>query len=197
LTNGVRSPAEVNFRDAFVRWQCRARQLAMREAGGKPDGSAIAAASLADESDPVAYIVTVLPRAPEYSAVPEMMQMYRGTNDPAERRGQALRYFSAGYYQYAWKFAGALTATFAPGSAVSRRLLAAGRCVLGFNAFAQRFDLICAVRLAQAGANVREATFWHNLLFNPGLRSDSDILVFEPEWASCKANPAPPETVAR
>ncbi|MDE0305885.1 MAG: hypothetical protein OXI87_13560 [Albidovulum sp.] len=184
------------MREAFIRWQCRARQLAMRESGGKPDGSAIASARLLPETESFAEIITVLPRSPDFSVVPEMKHMFQRTNDPAERRENALRFFAAGYYQNARKFTGALTATFGPGSKVSRRLLAVGRCALSFEAFAQRFDLACAVRSLPIGDALREATVWHNLLFNPGLRPNSDILVFEPDWASCRANPPPPRNVA-
>ena len=40
------SPEEMALRDSFLRWQCRVRQIAMREASGRPDDAVTPALTL-------------------------------------------------------------------------------------------------------------------------------------------------------
>ena len=174
--------ANEDLRDRFLRWQCRIRQIAMRSDEGRPSSGMTPVASAADGSAPDTRIVTVLCKRPEHSVTMELRHMARRTHDPAERRESALKLLSERYYQSASEFSDVLTATFAPDSGTAAMLLEHRECRLAFEQFSQGFDLHCAVRCLSPNNPLREATFWHNLLFNPRLAADCVILGFEPDW---------------
>ncbi|MFU1476744.1 hypothetical protein ACM25N_03160 [Roseovarius sp. C7] len=174
---------------AFLRWQCRVRQMAMRDQEGRPDDAITPAVYLAGESEPMGHIITLLNKSPGYSVTAELEYMAAKTNDPAQRRDQALQFLSAAYYQKAAEFSDILTATFPPGSEGAKTLHEAGQVTLVFEAFNQRFDLLCKVwRLADHNP-LYTATIAHNRMFNPGLPPGTEVLGFEPDWSSSNAEP--------
>ena len=181
--------ANAQLRDGFLRWQCRIRQIAMRSQGGRPSSGMTPSVSAADEGGASARIVTVLCKRPEHSATMELRHLARRTHDPAERREHALKFLAERYYQTASEFSDILTATFAPDSETAASLIEHRKCRLAFEQFSQRFDLHCAVRRLSRNNPLREATFWHNLLFNPRLAAESIILGFEPVWPKSEADP--------
>jgi len=176
---------------AFLRWQCRVRQLAMRNNAGRPDAAITPSVTLEGEHEKLGHIITVLSKAPAYSKTSELLHMARKTNDPAEQREQALRYFSAVYYQKSREFCDILTATFPPNSPSAAALRAGGRCTLTFEAYAQRYDLLCKVLPLGRRNPLYEATWWHNKLFNPSLHPETEILGFVPDWSASSADPMP------
>lgn len=177
------------LRDRFLRWQCRCRQIAMREAMGRPDDAITPALTLPGEAEPMGHVITVLNRAWAHSRTPELMHLFRQTNDSARRREKAIELFSAAYFQSASEFTDELTATFPPGSPGARRITDAGACRLDFAAYSQGFALETRVRRLDPGHPLHAATWWHNLLFNPDLPSDTVILAFKPDWAASSAAP--------
>lgn len=180
-----------SLRAAFMRWQCRVRQIMMREEMGRP-GPAITPAVTPDgASGSMGHIITVMIRNAAHDKTPELRHIVRRTNDPALRRDAALRLFSEFYYQKPEHFCDLLTATFPPASKGAEALLTAGGARLTFAAYSQRFDISCRVRALAATSPEWQATFWHNLLFNPALPSDTVILGFVPEWEHSSADPAP------
>ena len=178
------------LRHRFLGWQCRIRQIAMRNHGGRPtDGMTPLVAAVDGGNAPVTRIVTVLCKRPEHSVTMELRHLARRTHDPAERRESALKLFAERYYQGTREFSDTLAATF-PARSETAAVLAAGReCRLAFEQFSQRFDVHCTVRRLSPNNPLREATFWHNLLFNPRLSSDCIVLGFEPDWSKSKADP--------
>ncbi len=177
------------LRDAFLAWQCRVRQMAMRKNEGRPDKSIAPTVTLPGETEALGDIVTLLCKAPAFSVTPEMQHMVRQTHDPAQRREKAIQFFSATFYQKAREFSDILTSTFPPGSELAETILRAGGCALDFNAFGQTFRLACRpVRLARDG-QLYQATWWHNVLFNPNLHPDTVILGLEPDWTRSSADP--------
>jgi len=183
--------ANAALRDSFLRWQCRVRQMMMRDAAGRPGDGVTPSLTLAGAAAPMGHVITVLSKQPQFSKTPEMRQMARRTNDPALRRDAALTLFSETYYQKAAEFSDILTATFPPNSLGAQAIREAGRVTLGFAAYSQRYDLECRV-WALAGHNpLWQATYWHNLLFNPNLPADTAILGFEPDWSRSTAEPSP------
>lgn len=183
------SMSDSPLRMAFLRWQCRTRQIAMRENHGRPDDSMTPEVWLPDADEPMGHIITLLNKVPGHEVVPEMEHMARKTHDPAQRRENALRFLSATYYQKAGEFSDILTATFPPESPGAARLRAAETVRLVFDAYAQRFDLTCRVwRLTETNA-LHRATLAHNALFNPTLPPGTVVLGFEPDWAACSADP--------
>ena len=181
--------ANERMRDSFLRWQCRIRQIAMRSHDGRPSAGMTPLVSAADGSAPGARIITVLCKRPEHSVTMELRHMARRTHDPAERRESALKFFAERYYQTVNEFSDSLTASFPPDSGTAAALLSHRESRLAFEQFSQRFDLHCTVRRLSRNNPLREATFWHNLLFNPRLDADCIILGFEPDWPKSEAIP--------
>ena len=178
------------LRSAFLKWQCRVRQMAMREAEGRPDDAIMPGVILPGQDNALGQIITVMNKAPGFSQTAELTHMAAKTNDPAQRREQAIRFLSAGYYQKADEFSDILTSTFVPGSEGAAQIHEAGRCRLLFDAYAQQFDLDCKVwRLAPHNL-LHQATIAHNRLFNPALPPDTVVLGFEPDWAASSSDPA-------
>ena len=194
--------ANEELRDRFLHWQCRIRQIAMRSHEGRPTSGMAPLVSPAPGSapapgppqsaGPAVRVVTVLCRRPEHSATMELRHLARRTHDPAERREAALELLAERYYQAAREFSDTLTATFPPASGTAARLLAGRECRLDFEQFRQRYAVHCIVRRLSGNDPLREATFWHNLLFNPRLPADCLVLGFEPDWPRSSADPSVP-----
>lgn len=170
----------------FLRWQCRLRQIIMRDQGGRPDDGIMPVVTPAGAAAPLGRIVTVLCRTPARSTTMEFRHMVRRTQDPAQRRAAALTFLGERYYQDAGDFDPTLTASFAPDAATAAVLVAAGRATLAFDRYNQRFDLDCTVWRLTPTNPLFEATYWHNLLFNPNLPADTQVLGFEPAWGTAR-----------
>ena len=184
---GPNSEMNSSLRDTFMRWQCRVRQIAMREYSGQPDVSFTPSVYLKKSHQPLTKIITVLSKLPAHSKTPELRHIFKHTNDPAQRRGKALQFLSETYYQRHSEFADMLTATFIPNSVTAKIIESTAMCKLIFEAYCQRFELVCAVnRLNKSHANY-QATWWHNVLFNQNLDPETIILGFVPEWNSSSA----------
>ena len=183
------SVSDAPLKTAFLKWQCRVRQLGMRNNQGRPDDAICPALFLDGETDELGQIITILNKNSAASLVPEMLHIARQTNDPAQRRDKALQFLSATYFQKHTEFSDILTATFPAHSPGAEKILATRKCTLVFEAYAQRFDLVCKVwRLADHNA-LHQATMAHNQLFNPNLAADCIVLGFEPDWAASASVP--------
>ena len=178
----VKSPGNHALMEQFLRWQCRVRQLSMRENQGRPDDAVTPAVFLPDQSEPLGHIITVFSKWGAYSQTPEFKHMVKQTNDPAQRREKALTYFSATYFQKAREFSDTLSATFQPESVGAQQLMDAGRCSLLFEAYSQEYLLKCKVIKLSRQHPLYQSTWWHNTLFNPELHPETIILGFEPDW---------------
>ncbi len=177
------------LRLAFLKWQCRVRQIAMRDNFGRPDDAITPALFLGDDPEPLGHIITLLNKSPGYSVTPELNHMIAKTNDPAQRRDQAIRFFSATYYQKAAEFSDILTATFPPGSPGAQKIRESGAVRLVFDAYAQVFELRCKLWRLAPHNPLYQATVAHNTLFNPALHPDTEVLGFEPDWSASRSNP--------
>ena len=177
------------LRDAFLRWQCRVRQVMMRDEAGRPGDGIMPSVTLAGADAPLGHIITVMSKSPAHSKTPEMRHMATKTQDPAQIRESALKFFSEFYYQKGAEFSDILTATFPPESEGAQQIRRAETATLTFEAHAQRFDLTCRVWKLTAKNQLWQATYWHNRLFNPGLPETTVILGFEPDWDHSTATP--------
>jgi len=179
------------LRENFLRWQCRTRQMCVREREGRPDDSMMPAVYLPDTEDLFGHIITVMSKRAEYSKVPELQHMVKQTHDPASRRKKALTLLSETYYQKATEFSDVLTSTFSVDSKGAQALRQAKRCRLEFSAYRQSYQLDCKVWRLSQNNPLWQSTYWHNMLFNPSLPPDTVILGFEPDWSRCQADPSP------
>lgn len=182
-------PSGHPLRTRFFGWQCRLRQMAMRENQGRPDDGVMPAVMLPGEEAPLGHIITLINKTQAFDVTPELRHMARRTQEEAQRRDKALQFFSEAYYQKPETFSDGLTATFAPQSQGAALIKEASRCRLVFEAFSQRFDLDCGVLRLEPEDYLYQATWWHNLLFNPSLHPDTIILAFLPDWDSSGESP--------
>ncbi len=182
-------PAQAALRDRFLGWQCRLRQMAVRQAGGRPTSGMRPEVRLAAGAEPLGAITTLIVRREPREATAQFRHMVRKTQDPAERYDAALATLAAAYYQRPQEFSDELTALFGPAPDLADRLLAAGHCVLDFEQYSQRYRLPCAARKLGEAEPAFQATYWHNALFNPALPGGLRVLGFQPDWARAEAEP--------
>jgi hypothetical protein len=177
----------VSLKDEFLGWQCRLRQIAMRQDGGRPspgmrprllnrDGSEIASA----------LTVLLIPQDPTESTAFFRFQVTRSA-DPRELYERALTFLQSDYFQQPELFSDKVVAVLPAGSPLAAALTEKGRCVLAFAQFSQEYRLPCAVFELEPGEAAREAAIWHNRLFNPALPDTVHVLAFKPDWASAEA----------
>ena len=179
--------AAKTLRDDFLAWQCRIRQIAMRQDGGCPSPG-MRPRVLNTNGRELSPALTVLIIARDSSESTDFFRFQVMKNaDPRELYERALTYLQADYFQRPAEFGDLLTAALPPKSEVAATLIRDGRCVLEFDQFSQRYRLPCAAFETEAGEAIREATLWHNRLFNPSLPDDVLVLGFRPDWRSAEA----------
>jgi len=174
--------AAAALRDEFVAWQCRIRQRAMRQAGGRPSPG-MQPRALTASGDPLLPAVTVLlvESEPQDSTALFRFQCLK-TLDPVERYEKALEILCADYFQQPGNFSDVMTALFGPDSLIAARLLRDGRAILEFEEGPRAYRVPCAIAERAAGDSFHQATYWHNYLFNPNLPAGVRILSFTPDW---------------
>jgi hypothetical protein len=178
--------AAKTFRDDFLAWQCRIRQFAMRQDGGRPSpGMRPRVRDRSGQELSPALTVLIVPRDPAESTDFFRFQVLK-TADPRDLYERALTYLQADYFQRPGEFGDVLTAALPPNSELAAKLIGDGRCLLEFDQFSQRYRLPCAAFATDPGEAIREATLWHNRLFNPSLPDDVLVLGFRPDWRSAE-----------
>ena len=177
IPNNIPSPQE-----KFMKFQCRARQMIMRDNLGRPDDSITPTIYLKGNTKPITKIITLIHKLPEYSALSELMHIARKTNDPSQRRDQAVKLLSASYYQKHREFTDVLTATFAPNSNLAEILISVGSCRLLFDAYSHKFESNFTVNNLERSEFLFRSTIMHNQLFNPNLHPETIVLSFSPQW---------------
>jgi hypothetical protein len=187
---GKRNHAKA-LRDHFLDWQCRIRQAAMREDGGRPS-SGMRPRVLDASGDELSPELTVLmiPKEPEESTALFRHEVMR-TSDPRDVYERALTFLRADYFQHPDRFSDRLLTVLPADSALAGALCDRGGCILAFEQGRRRYSLPCSVREARNGSAAREAAIWHNRLFNPALPDTVHVLDFHPDWASAVADPWP------
>ena len=182
---------DTRLRDHFIGWQCRVRQHAMREYGGRPSPGMRPRVLTPDGVEVAPAITVVLMEAEPAESIARFRHVVRKTHDPETRHGDGVALLSAGYFQSSRRFTGVVTALFALESTTARSLAEAGCCVLEFEQFNQRYRLLCDVVDLAADDPAFDATFWHNSMFNPAMPGRVRILAFAPDWSQSTADPPP------
>jgi hypothetical protein len=182
--NSVDKQAARKLRDRFLAWQCRIRQEAVRQEGGRPS-SGMRPRVLDKKGNELAAALTVLlvPSDPEESTAFFRYQVMRSP-DPRETYARALGYLQADYFQKPKDFSDKLLAVLPSDSTLAEALIGDGACYLAFEQYQQSYRLPCAVRELKRGDAFREAAIWHNRLFNPALPDKVHIVAFKPDWSS-------------
>lgn len=183
-----KSPAE-NRRDDFLGWQCRIRQIAMRQDGGRPSPGMRPRVldALGHELSP-ALTVLIIPRDPTESTDFFRFQVLK-TSDPRDLYERSLGYLQADYFQKPERFGDLMTAVIPEASPLASHT--DGACVLEFDQFSQRYVVPCSASVLRADDPARQATLWHNRLFNPTLPDEIMVLGFRPDWKSAEVTLGP------
>jgi hypothetical protein len=175
----------------FLAWQCRIRQIAMRQDGGRPSPGMRPRVRDARGLEMAAGLtVLLLPVEPEEATAYFRFQVMR-TADPRDLYERALGYLQAEYFQSPASFSDRLLAVLPQGSAVAGALIEGGRCVLEFEQFSQAYRLPCTIAELPPGDAAHQAANWQNRLFNPALPETVHVLAFQPDWSSASADPGP------
>jgi len=176
-------PAGQAARHQFLGWQCRIRQLSVRQSGGRPTSGMRPRVFLPPDDTDVGDMVVLIRKKASQEVTSQLQHMVRKTRDPVERHESALRFLAAAYYQRPDEFSDELTALFGPRSARVEPLLEARRCTLEFEQFEQRYRLSCRIEELMESDQGFQFTYWHNSLFNPSIPGDVQILRFKPDWS--------------
>ena len=178
------SDSDVDIKNTFMKWQCRVRQIIMRNNYGKPDASIMPNVFLNHDKINLGKIITVLSKDIPFSKLPEMKHISKVNFDLSKRREKAIQLFSEYYYQNYKEFSPVLTATFQPDSLGAKKIIKSTVCSLVFEAYNHNFKLDCEVELLRKEDPLYQATWWHNSLFNSSLHPDTLILAFNVNWSS-------------
>jgi hypothetical protein len=171
----------------FLGWQCRIRQLAVRQEGGRPSAGMRPRVMSASGAALSEGIVTLIIELEPAESTQLFRYQYLRSQDPNERYDNMLEILQGSYFQEPERFADLITALFGPESSLAAQLLREGRCVLDFEQYTQGYRIPCAVaRLAESDP-FHQATLWHNRMFNHHLPAAIEILAFRPDWAHASA----------
>jgi hypothetical protein len=177
-----------SLREDFLAWQCRIRQIAMRTDDGRPSpGMRPRVLRASGEEMAGGLTVLILPKEPDESTSFFRFQVMRSA-DPRDVYQRGLAYLQADYFQQPQKFSDRMTAVLDPSSGLAAKLLTEKTCVLEFDQFSQVFRIPCAVRRLGARDKAREASLWHNRIFNPSLPDDAIVIELKPDWARTVAS---------
>jgi len=179
----------LRIRNHFLGWQCRIRQLSVRQRGGRPSAGMCPRVLVGDRPEALGDIVVVIVKREPEAVVAQFRHLVRKTHDPADRYNGALRFLSAAYYQHPAEFSDRMTALFGLDSSLVSRLLGTTRCVLEFAQYQQRYRIRCAVRELANADPAYQATYWHNCMFNAEMPGRVRVLSFAPDWRSAEAEP--------
>lgn len=181
--------AALALREHFLKWQCKARQNAVRRNAGRPSES-MCPGVVVDKSTLI-QIIVLINKHEHCSTVPEFRHMVRRTQDPKKRYDSGLEFLAAEYYQDKREFTDQLTALFGPDEPLVNYLEKQGTCTLEFNQTRQYFSLPCEVINLDADSYLYQATYWHNQLFNPFMPPGIQVVAFKPDWTLAVAEPEP------
>ena len=172
------------LRQQFLTWQCRLRQIAMREDGGRPsEGMRPKVLSPDGRALSEGAIVLLVPRDPAESSDFFEFQV-RKNHDPNEVYQKGLTFLQSTYFHRSNRFSDEMTALFLPESRLAALLAELGACRLEFRQFGQSYRLPSAVRELAPEEPAYRNTLWHNRLFNTRLPDDVRILGFRPDWTA-------------
>ncbi|MFN3461294.1 MAG: hypothetical protein ACK4ZN_09830 [Oceanibaculum sp.] len=174
--------AAAQLREDFLHWQCRLRQMAMREGGGRPSPGMRPLIFTTDDRQIAGSTVVLLHKLDPEDSTAFFRHQVLKTQDPVERWEKATEHMAAGYFQRYRDFDDTLTALFGPASALVDRMLGLDKVYLDFAELNQRFRLLCHVRELAEHDALFQATYWHNRMFNPNIPAGIRILTFAPDW---------------
>ena len=187
----MRRIANAEMRDAFLGWQCRIRQIAMREYGGQPlPGMRPRVSTRKGKSLSPGLVVLLLPVEPQESTAFFKYQVQK-TNEPQKDAGRRHRLSGRRILPAAGTLLGCHGGDLpARLELAAAEILKAKRGRAGFRAVqSESYRMFCAVRRLGKKDEAREAALWQARIFKRDLANDCDVLSFTPDWTSANADP--------
>ena len=175
------------LRQQFLLWQCRIRQIAMREGGGRPSAGMRPKILSADGRTLSEGTIVLLVRDDPAESTDFFEFQVKKNHDPNEVYPKGLTFLQSTHYHRANRFSDEMTALYLPESRLAALLVQLGVCRLDFRQFGQSWRLPCAVREMMPDEPAYRNTLWHNRLFNTQLSDDVRILGFKPDWTAAAA----------
>ena len=172
------------LRQQFLIWQCRLRQIAVREDGGRPSEGMRPKILSPDGRTLSEGTIVLLVRSDPAESSDFFEFQVRKNHDPNEVYRKGLAFLQSTHYHRANRFSDEMTALFLPESRLATALAALGSCRLDFRQFGLSYRLPCAVREMTPEEPAYRNTLWHNRLFNTRLSDDVRILGFKPDWTA-------------
>jgi hypothetical protein len=179
--------AEDALMKAFLGWQCRLRQLSVRNDEGRPSPGMRPTLRVAGQNASEITVVIIKRDSDRWTS--EFQHIFKRTHDPKERFEAALRYLQSSYYQEPLSFDDRLTAVFGMTATVPKQIAGRTDCMLVFEQFRQTFELPCKADRLEVEDPSFQATYWHNALFNPAMPAGVQIVSFHPDWSRAEADP--------
>lgn len=176
------------LKQSFLGWQCRLRQIAVREKDGRPTTGMMPQISLQNDGRFSNAITVLIIRRDATNDASQFRHLVLKSHDPADRFASGLEFLSATHYQRPHEFSDEMTGLFQPGDPLVRALLAEQACILEFEQFSAAYTLPCAVRQLNEDESAFQATYWHNRLFNPTMPGNVVVLGFAPDWDCASAS---------
>ena len=170
------------LRQQFLTWQCRLRQIAMREDGGRPSEGMRPKILSPDARTLSEGVIVLLVRNDPAESTDFFQFQLRKNHDPNEVYQKGLAFLQSTHYHRASQFSDEMTALFLPESRLAALLAALQACRLDFRQFGRFYRLPCEVRELAPEEPAYRNTLWHNRLFNAQLSDDVRILGFKPDW---------------
>lgn len=172
------------LRERFLLWQCRIRQIAMRDDGGRPSEGMRPQVHSPDGGLLSDGVIVLLVRSDPVESTDFFEFQVRKNHDPNEVYQKGLTYLQATHYHRANRFSDEMTALFLPEARLAASLSELDACRLDFRQFGQVYRLPCAVRELETDEPAFRNTLWHNRLFNTQLSDDVRIFGFRPDWTA-------------
>jgi len=176
-----------DLRNHFLTWQCRLRQIAMREQEGRPSQGMRPRVVDASGEQLSAGIIVLLVREDSFESTEFLKFQVQKYNDPQDVYKKALIFLQSTHYHRAAEFSDEMTGLFSKGSELVERMMSDGNVTLEFSQFSQTYRVPSKTRLLEPDEAAYEATLWHNKVFNPNIGSDIEIVGFRPDWDAAVA----------
>jgi len=171
-----------DLRNHFLTWQCRIRQIAMREDEGRPSQGMRPRVADASGKQLSAGIIVLLVREDSFESTEFLKFQVQKYNDPQDVYKKALIFLQSTHYHRAAEFSDEMTGLFGRDSTLVDRMLSGGKTILEFRQFNQTYKIPCRTRLLGQDEDSYQATLWHNRVFNPNIGADIQIVGFQPDW---------------
>lgn len=190
-TSAMRRISNDKLKSYFLGWQCRIRQMSVRDYDGQPlPAMTPQVSSKKGEVILPSMMSLLVPEDPGPASAFLRFQVQK-TNEVQKARHAALQYLSADFYQLPDLFTDEMTAVFGPASEAAKAMAAKREVLLSFEQYSQAFRMFCKVKVLGEKHPAREFSLWQARIFNPNIPNDATVLNFKPDWKNAVADPFP------